>query len=144
MIHFDSNRNLDDNGDSNLSDKDQISCLMDGGIEQPSPNPNSANAANGKRRKRSASTEKQKYGCPAGFKRVSQYMCLHHQNTSDGESSVSTLSEAKSYCKSQNGDADIVSIESSDKAIRTWNWLGLIIVYMISKYKAKLNCRNAR
>ena len=104
---------------------------MEGEIEQHSPNPNSANTANGKRRKRSAFTEQQKYGCPAGFNRVSQYICLHHQNTTDGESSVSTLSEAKSYCKSQNADADIVSIESSDKAIRTWNWLGLLFVKMV-------------
>ena len=111
---------------------------MDGGIKQPSLNPNSANAANGKRRKRSASTEQQKYGCPAGFKRVSQYICLHHQNTSDGESSVSTLSEAKLYCKSQNGDADIVSIASRDKAIRTWNWLGLLFVPMVY-YKIIVN-----
>ena len=111
--------------------------MLEGEIEQHSPNSDPANAANGKRRKRSASTEQQKYGCPAGFKRVSQYICLHHQNTSDGESSVSTLSEAKSYCKSRSGDADIVSIESSDKAIRTWNWLGLLIFQVVYYYETK-------
>ena len=87
-------------------------------------NDNSASAANGRRRKRSANEEKPKYGCPTGFDRVSQYICLHFRTSPDGNVTQSTYSEAESYCKTRSKDSELVALEKSEDASKIWKWLG--------------------
>ena len=103
---------------SEPSEIDQLACLME------DENDNSASVANGRRKKRSTTEEKQKYGCPTGFDRVSQYICLHFRTSPDGNVTQSTYSEAKSYCKSRSKDSELVALENSEDALRVWKWLG--------------------
>ena len=113
---------------------EQLSCLMD------DENDNSASVANGRRKKRSTTEEKQKYGCPTGFDRVSQYICLHFRTSPDGNVTQSTYSEAKSYCKSRSKDSELVALENNEDTSRLWIWLGKTgLNYLSHLQKTKYN-----
>ena len=69
-------------------------------------------------------TAKTKYGCPVGFTRVTEYVCLHYRNDSNGNAVPSTFEESQKYCQHQNKGASVLYFSNNDEALKTWKWLG--------------------
>ena len=107
--------------------KDKISCGLKQGFYNNASNKdgNTFNTATGKRRKRSISNEEPKYGCPEGFVRASQYMCLQYFVNMEGFGIRTTLNESEEYCQSRDGKAKLLYIENKDDALTIWNELGI-------------------
>ena len=65
------------------------------------------------------------YGsCPPNFEKVSDYLCLHWNKDFNGDGNNQTFERAQSYCENKGKEVRLLSITSSDEAIRLWNWLG--------------------
>ena len=106
--------------------EDKISCGLKQGFNDGSTNTNTnaLSSAAGKRRKRSASIEESKYGCPDGFQRSSQYMCLHYFHNMDNKGVRKNLNDSKTYCKTKDKNANLLYIDNADEASKIWDWLG--------------------
>ena len=100
---------------------------MENGLEEDSNHTNEKDIKeekNGTRRKESTTSKQQKYGCPVGFERVSQYICLQYRSSPDGNATQTTLSEAQSYCRGRDKESDILFIQNNVEALSVWKWLG--------------------
>ena len=47
----------------------------------------------------STGTKEIKYGCPEGFKRVTEYICLHYREKPNGHGVPSTFKDSQNYCR---------------------------------------------
>ena len=78
-----------------------------------------------RRKKRSITADEPAYGsCPQDFEKISDYLCLHSNKDSNGDGNNQTFQRAQSYCENKGTGVHLLSITSSDEAIRIWNWLG--------------------
>ena len=91
---------------------------------------NPTTSTTGRRKKRSdddddEAADEPVYGsCPRDFEKVSDYVCLHWNKDSNGDGNNQTFQRAQSYCQHKGKGVHLLSITSSDEAIRLWNWLG--------------------
>ena len=92
---------------------------------------NPTTSTTGRRKKRSDDDDNDEetadepvYGsCPRDFEKVSDYVCLHWNKDSNGHRNNQTFQRAQSYCENKGKEVSLLSITSSDEAIRLWNWL---------------------
>ena len=77
-----------------------------------------------KRRKRSATKEEPKFGCPEGFEKVSEYMCVHMQQDAYKKAIPNTFKESKEYCEGIESGAHLLYFTSPNDAMKLWKWLG--------------------
>ena len=63
------------------------------------------------------------YGCPPGFQKASEYLCLHLSRNSTGHTNKHTFSQSKFYCESKGHGANVVSIANSGDALALWKWI---------------------
>ena len=68
-------------------------------------------------------SDKPKYGCPPGFQKASEYLCLHLSRNSTGHTNKHTFSQSKFYCKSKGHGANVVSISNLGDALALWKWI---------------------
>ena len=64
------------------------------------------------------------YGCPPGFQKASEYLCLHLSRNSTGHTNKHTFSQSKFYCESKGHGANVVSIANSGDVLALWKWIG--------------------
>ena len=83
---------------------------------------NARNAAPNRRQKRDASSKKPKYGCPEGFTKVTEYLCLYPHNETDGTSIPLKFEDAKQVC--QDKKASLLYFANELEAKKVWDWLG--------------------
>ena len=83
---------------------------------------NVRNAASNKRQKRDASSKEPKYGCPEGFTKVTEYLCLYSHNETDGKSILLNFEDAKELC--QDKKASLLYFANEPEAKKVWDWLG--------------------
>ena len=62
-------------------------------------------------------------GCPPGFQKASEYLCLHLSRNSTGHTNKHTFSQSKFYCKSKGHGANVVSISNMADASAIWKWI---------------------
>ena len=72
----------------------------------------------------SSDTTKSIYGCPPGFEKASEYLCLHLSRNSTGHAIKHTFSQAKFYCESKGNGANLAFIENIENAQALWKWTG--------------------
>ena len=63
------------------------------------------------------------YGCPPGFQKASEYLCLHLSRNSTGHTNKHTFSQSKFYCESKGHGANVVSISNIADASAIWKWI---------------------
>lgn len=63
------------------------------------------------------------YGCPPGFEKASEYLCLHLSRNSTGHTNKHTFSQSKFYCESKGHGANIVSLSNLGDALALWKWI---------------------
>ena len=63
------------------------------------------------------------YGCPPGFEKASEYLCLHLSRNSTGHTNKHTFSQSKFYCESKGHGANVVSISNAGDALALWKWI---------------------
>ena len=102
----------------------KVNCNLESALKPTTSTP-------GRRKKRSDDDDNDDdadepvYGsCPRYFEKVSDYMCLHWNKDSNGHGNNQTFQRAQSYCENKGKGGHLLSITSSDEAIRLWNWLG--------------------
>ena len=74
-------------------------------------------------RSRSIDSTKSIYGCPPGFQKASEYLCLHLSRNSTGHTNKHTFSQSKFYCESKGHGANVVSISNQGDALALWKWI---------------------
>jgi hypothetical protein len=122
--------------------KEDLACILEG-IE-PADDSKAESPAAGdsptrkKKKKRSVSDTKPrprreanvteisqiKYGCPVGFERVTEYLCLHYWKNSTGTGVSSTFDVSQKYCKDQSMGASLLYFMNTLEALKIWEWLG--------------------
>ena len=75
-------------------------------------------------------SDKPKYGCPPGFQKASEYLCLHLSRNSTGHTNKHTFSQSKFYCKSKGHGANVVSIANSGDALALWKWISKHFLFL--------------
>ena len=71
-----------------------------------------------------------KYGCPVGFTKVTEYVCLHYRNDAKGNGLPSTFDASQKYCKDQNKGASLLYFTNHDaEVLKIWKWLGNLQKY---------------
>ena len=68
-------------------------------------------------------TEKIKYGCPKGFKRVTEYLCLHYREKLNGQGVPSTFVDSQKYCQDKSSGATPLYFTNKEEAMKIWEWL---------------------
>ena len=63
------------------------------------------------------------YGCPPGFQKASEYLCLHLSRNSPGHTNKHTFSQSKFYCESKGHGAIVVSISNLADSLSLWKWI---------------------
>ena len=63
------------------------------------------------------------YGCPPGFEKASEYLCLHLSRHSTGHAIKHTFSQAKFYCESKGNGVNLAFIENIENAQALWKWI---------------------
>ena len=81
-------------------------------------------------RSRSIDSTKSIYGCPPGFEKASEYLCLHLSRDSTGHAIKHTFSQAKFYCASKGNGANIAFIENIENAQALWKWISNISIFL--------------
>ena len=77
-----------------------------------------------KRRKRSITKQEPKFGCPEGFKKLSEYMCVHMHQDANKKAIPNTFKDSKEYCKGIDSGANLLYFTSPNDAVKVWEWLG--------------------
>ena len=95
---------------------------MSGRVATDRGSNNVRNAASNKRQKRDASSKEPKYGCPEGFTKVTEYLCLYSHNETDGKSIPLKFEDAKKVC--QDKKASLLYFANEAEAKKVWEWLG--------------------
>ena len=103
----------------------KVNCKLESAL-------NPTTSTSGRRKKRSIDEpdidrhiDEPVYGsCPPNFEKISDYLCLHWNKDSNGDGNNQTFERAQSYCENKGKEVSLLSITSSDEAIRLWNWLG--------------------
>ena len=73
---------------------------------------------------------KTKYGCPVGFSRGTEYVCLHYRNDANGTGVPSTFDASQKYCQDQIKGASLLYFTNYDsEALKIWKWLGNVLIY---------------
>ena len=70
------------------------------------------------------------YGCPPGFQKASEYLCLHLSRNSTGHTNKHTFSQSKFYCESKGHGANVVSIANSGNALALWKWISKHFLFL--------------
>ena len=70
------------------------------------------------------------YGCPPGFQKASEYLCLHLSRNSTGHTNKRTFSQSKFYCESKGHGANVVSIANSGDALALWKWISKHFLFL--------------
>ena len=65
-----------------------------------------------------------KYGCPSGFDKLSEYMCVHMRRDSKGVANPNTFADAMEYCGSIESSSTLLHFQNPTEASKVWNWLG--------------------
>ena len=73
--------------------------------------------------KESTIGNKPMYGCPPGFEKVSEYLCLHLSQNSTGHTNKYTFAQSKFYCENKGNGAKVLSISNSADALALWKWI---------------------
>ena len=102
--------------------QDRLACLLSGRGATDGGSNNARNAASNKRQKRDASSKEPKYGCPEGFTKVTEYLCLYSHNETDGKSILLNFEDAKELC--QDKKASLLYFANEPEAKKVWDWLG--------------------
>ena len=74
------------------------------------------------------------YGCPPGFEKASEYLCLHLSRHSTGHAIKHTFSQAKFYCESKGNGVNLAFIENIENAQALWKWISNIFYIFIRVY----------
>ena len=74
-------------------------------------------------RTKSIDSTKSIYGCPSGFKKASEYLCLHLSRNLTGHAIKHTFSQAKFYCESKGRGSNLAFIENIENAQALWKWI---------------------
>ena len=80
--------------------------------------------AKNNRKKRSATNEEPKYGCPKGFEKLSEYMCVHMRRDTNERAIPSSFSDSKKYCEDKGSGASLLYFRNPTDAFKVWKWLG--------------------
>ena len=101
-------------GSTNLN----MACLLN--KNEGSIPSNSNQTPTKKRKKRSdSSVSKPKFGCPDGFEKVNEYLCLDVDNKR-----TRTLTESRQYCQNKYNGATLLYFLNPHEAHTVWKWLG--------------------
>ena len=113
--------------------KEDLACLLEGKEPSTQTPAGAQTPTAGRKKKRSVSTAttlpstgaaKVKYGCPEGFKKVTEYLCLHYRKDSKGNGVASTFDSSKKYCQDQSKGASLLYFKNTAEASKVWKWLG--------------------
>ena len=99
-----------------VDQKSIVKCILESGFDDL--------ATSRKRKKRSASTDENKYGCPDNFQRVTNDVCLHYRSNSSKEKIFSSFDSSRNYCKNIFNKASLLFIDNAIEAIEIWKWIG--------------------
>ena len=83
------------------------------------------------------------YGCPPGFEKASEYLCLHLSRDSTGHAIKHTFSQAKFYCASKGNGANIAFIENIENAQALWKWISNISIFLYACIAIYINEKEA-
>ena len=106
--------------------QDQLTCLLN---EKELTHVAGANkdqgtkSSKGKRKKRSVSSKKTKYGCPDSFTKVTEYACLHLHEDLKGNAVPLKFDDAKAYCQTKDSRATLLYFSDAAEANKVWKWL---------------------
>ena len=99
-----------------VDQKSIVKCILDLGFDDL--------VTSRKRKKRSASIDVNKYGCPENFQRITNDVCLHYRSNSSKEGIVSSFVSSRYYCKDMSKKASLLFIDNAIEAIEIWKWIG--------------------
>ena len=102
--------------------KDRLACLLSGRGAADDGSNGARNAASSRRSKRDASSKDPKYGCPEGFTKVTEYLCVYSHNETNGKSIPLKFEDAKTLC--QDKKASLLYFTNEAEAKKVWDWLG--------------------
>ena len=99
-----------------VDQKSIVKCILESGFDDL--------ATSRKRKKRSASIDENKYGCPDNFQRVTNDVCLHYRSNLSEKKIVSSFDSSRSYCKNISKKASLLFIDNIIEALEIWKWMG--------------------
>lgn len=95
-----------------------MDCLLKGNA------PKKKQVANESRKKRAADAQKQNYGCPKDFVKLSEYMCVYLRKDDNGNPSKNSFDDSQSYCRHKEPGGSLLYFLNHNDAVNVWEWLG--------------------
>ena len=95
-----------------------MACILKGKVSRKTFDPTQ------NRQQTNSTTSNPQYGCPQGFTKLSEYICVHLHQDNDLKAIESAFAESQEYCRNQNVESSLLYFLNLDDALRFWKWSG--------------------